>query len=337
MKKPYITIRRRRIGPGYPAYVIAEIGINHNGRPDLALKMIKEARRCGADAVKVQIVDAARSYTKDSASYPIFKRIEFSSKEWERIVRCANKSGIDIFASFGHPEAIRLIKLFDFPAVKVSSSNLTNRPLLKAMAGLRKPVILATGLSYLKEVEEAVRFLEQLGRKELAILQCTSLYPAPFKDMNLRVMTTLSAAFGYPVGLSDHSRGTVCAVAAVALGAQIIEKHFTLDKTLPGPDHHFSADPRELTELVQAVRQAQAALGSADKKPVAAELPLRPKLRRSLVAARDIRTGELLSKKNVAVKRSARKGLGPEYYERILGKRAGKPIPQDAPIPSGLG
>ncbi len=327
-----ITINNREIGGNNPAYIVAEMGVNHNGRLDVALEMVEEAAKCGVDALKVQIVDADRSYTKNSESYSIFKRVELKIKEWEVIVRLAEKLNIDIFASFSQPKDVKIAEQLALPAIKVSSSNITNFPFLKAVAKVGKPLFLSTGLSYLSEVDEAVRYLEENGNKQIGILQCTSLYPTEHKDVNLLAIKTLQKSFPYPIGFSDHTLGVSCAIASVALGAKIIEKHFTLDKSMQGPDHKFSATPEELSQMVKSIREVELSMGFSIKRPVADEISLREKLQRSIVVVRNIEKGDILTEDKISIKRSDEKGLEPRYFEIVLGRKARKNIPKDKPV-----
>jgi len=328
-----ITINGRTIGRGFPAYIIAEIGINHNGKEDLALAMIDKAAQAGADAVKFQIISAERSYSQKSESYQIFKKIELPKAAWRKIFAQAKAKKIDCFATFVNAADLADFADLEMPALKISSSNVTNFPLLKAIAEYPKPVILSTGMSYMREVMEAVSFLQRAGQIQLALLQCTALYPTPFKDVNLPVIATLQAQFPQcPIGFSDHSEGIHCAVASVAMGASMIEKHFTLDKKMEGPDHYFSATPPEMAALVSAIRQVEEALGSSIKEPVPAEVPQRDKMLRSLVALTDIKAGEVLTGDKLGAKRSPQKGLEPKYFESILGKKTRKPLVKDEPI-----
>ena len=331
-----ITINNREIGGNNPAYIVAEMGINHNGSLDIAMKMVKEAAKCGVDAIKVQIVDADRSYTKNSESYSIFKRVELKIDEWWKIVKLAKKLNLDIFASFSQPKDVKIAEQLALPAIKVSSGNITNFPFLKAVAKTGKPLFLSTGLSYLSEVDEAVRYLEENGNKQIGILQCTSLYPTEHKDVNLLVIKTLQKAFPYPIGFSDHTLGVSCAIASVALGAKIIEKHFTLDKSMQGPDHKFSATPEELAQMVKSIREVELSMGFSIKRPVADEISLREKLRRSIVAARNIEKGEILTEDKITAKRSNVKGLEPRYIEIIVGREVKKNISKDDPITMDL-
>ena len=331
-----IKINNREIGGDSPTYIIAEMGINHNGSLDIAMKMIKEAAKCGVDAVKVQIVDADKSYTKDSESHSLFKSVELKIKEWEVIVRSAEQLNIDIFATFAHAEDVIIANELQLPAIKVSSGNLTNFPLLKNVAKTGVSVLLSTGLSYLSEVDEAVRYLEKNGNNQIGILHCTALYPASPRDVNLLVIKTLRKAFPYPIGFSDHTKGICSAIASVALGAKIIEKHFTLDRSMEGSDHCFSSTPEELMQMVRSIREIELSMGSSIKRPVSDEISLRDKLRRSIVAARNIEKGEILTEDKITAKRSKVKGLEPRYIEIIVGREVKKTISKDDPITMDL-
>jgi sialic acid synthase SpsE len=331
-----IKINNREIGGDSPTYIIAEMGINHNGSLDIAMKMIKEAAKCGVDAVKVQIVDADKSYTKDSESHSLFKSVELKIKEWEVIVRSAEQLNIDIFATFAHAEDVIIANELQLPAIKVSSGNLTNFPLLKNVAKTGVSVLLSTGLSYLSEVDEAVRYLEKNGNNQIGILHCTALYPASPRDVNLLVIKTLRKAFPYPIGFSDHTKGICSAIASVALGAKIIEKHFTLDRSMEGSDHCFSSTPEELMQMVRSIREIELSMGSSIKRPVSDEISLRDKLRRSIVAARNIEKGEILTEDKITAKRSKVKGLAPRYIEIIVGREVKKTISKDDPITMDL-
>lgn len=328
-----LSINNRQIGDSFPAYIIAEIGINYNGNLDLAIKMVEEAARAGVDAVKVQIIYADRSYTKDSESYAIFKKVELTLEDWKKIVIRTRDLKIDIFATFTQPEDMQTAEILGLPAIKISSSNITNFPLLKAAALTGKPILVSTGMAYLSEVDEAVRYLEEHGARNLGIFHCISLYPASAKDANLNAITTMRHAFPqYPIGFSDHTMGNSCAIAAVALGARIIEKHFTLDRAMEGPDHHFSATPEEFVSLVKAVHEVESAVGSGIKNPAPAEVDLRAKFQRILVAAKDIKEGEKLNEANMSAKRSAQDGLAPRWYEIVLGRTARRALTKDDPI-----
>ena len=322
-----ITINNREIGGNNPAYIVAEMGINHNGSLEIAMKMIEGAARSRVDAVKVQIISAEESYTRKSKSYSIFRKMELKFEEWRMLVNRARELEIDIFSTFVNTFDLKYAKELDLPAIKISSTNLTNFPLLEAVAVLKKPVLLSTGMSYLSEVDEAVRFLEEKGQEQMGILQCTSLYPASSTDINLNVIKTLLNAFPkYPIGFSDHSIGVNCAVASIAIGGKIVEKHFTLDRNMEGHDHHFSSTLEELTLLVKSVREVESALGTTAKQPVPEEILLRERFQRSLVAAQDIKEGDVFRYEGVCVKRSEIKGISTNDLKVIIGRHARKNI-----------
>lgn len=333
MPHPFIKINQHFIGAGHPVYVIAEAGINHNGDIKITKEMISRARQCGADAIKFQILTPERCYTRQSISLEIFKKVSFSKDQWHSIFDFALQEGIDCFATFVDMKDIEDYKDLDCPAFKVSSSNATNIPLLEYIATQGRPVILSSGLCDMQEVREAVHCLRTHGQRELALLQCTAIYPAPAEAVNLNVLRTFSQEFpDCPIGFSDHTDGIECAVASVAMGAVIIEKHFTLDKLMPGPDQLFSADPRELTALVQGVRTVERALGSAVKVPVLSEVQDRVALQRTIVAAVDLKKGEVLGARHLALKRFPGGGLKPKDYQHLLNKRLKCNIAMDQPV-----
>ena len=273
-------------------YLIAEIGTNYNGSVDLALQSIDAAVEAGADAVKFQIISAGRSYCRTSESYPIFKAIELSKGDWGKVIRHAGLKSVDCFATFVTPKDLEDFEGFDFPLFKVSSSNLTNFPLLKTLAKKGRPVLVSTGMSHLEEIREVVSFLRENGLKEIALLQCTSLYPAPMEKAHLRVLQTLKDHFPEcTIGFSDHTTGILAAV--------------------------------------QSIREVEKALGSGVKAPSQGEMPYRDTYRRSLVALRNIRAGEVLSDENVGPKRSPVRGLAPRDLEKILGRNIRRDLSED--------
>ncbi len=330
---PAIQIGSKMIGCKYSPFVIAEVGINYNGDVETALQMVDAAAQAGADAVKVQIVDADASYAPDSESYRIFKGLELTPGEWKQVSERARTRGLEMFASFAQPEDMRLLKEYGFGIVKISSSNITNFPLLEAAASTGLPVILSTGMSYLSEVEEAVRFLEKHSSGPVIILHCVSLYPTQPEQVNLWCIDTLARAFPECViGFSDHTDGSHCAVGAVAFGARVIEKHFTLDREMDGPDQYFSSEPDELAMLVRGVREVHAALGSTAKRPVQEEMPERATMRRKLVAARDLRASEVLTKQMLVGKRSASDGLATSMRDELIGRTLKRDVARNAPV-----
>jgi N-acetylneuraminate synthase len=339
-----IEIAGRPIGAGHRPYVVAELSGNHNGRIERALRLIEEAKRAGADAVKLQ------TYTADTMTIdhdgPGFRikgglwdgrrlhelyREAHTPWEWHpRLFEHAAKVGITCFSAPFDSTAIELLERLDAPAIKIASFELLDTPLIRRAAQSGKPLILSTGMASESEIDEAVAAARAGGAAGIALLHCVSGYPTPPEDANLLRISALAARYRCPVGLSDHSLGIEVAVASVALDACLIEKHFTLARGDGGPDAAFSLEPDELAALVRGVRTAQAALGRADYGRAASEEP-NLQFRRSLYAVKDIAAGEALTEENV---RSIRPGYGlaPKHLPEILGRRAGRAIARGTPI-----
>jgi len=341
-----IQIGHKTIGPRQPTFIIAEIGINHNGDPETALQMVEEAARCGADAVKFQTFQADKLLSKDTAKakyveastgeeesfYDMFKRLELSEKTYEEIAQLCRSLGLIFLSTPFDYDSMNLLVDLGVPAFKVASGDLTNLPFLKALAFKKLPLLVSTGMSTLGEVEEAVITIENFGdRSKLILLHCTSNYPPSIEDINLRAMVTMENAFRVPVGYSDHTRGITTAIAAVTLGACVLEKHFTLDKSMPGPDQALSSDPAEMTALVEAMRGVEKALGSPIKAPVEAEIEIRQIGRRSVVAARPILKGTKITPEMVTVKRPG-SGIAPKDTDLVIGRYAKVDLDDDEVI-----
>ena len=340
--KSFLTIEGRRIGPGQPVFVIAEAGCNHNGEIDLAKKLIDAAADAGADCVKFQTFHAEAVVSKaapqaayaikatgpDESQLEMIRRLELSAGEHRELVGHCREKGIMFLSSVFDHQAIDLLDDLGLPAFKIPSGEIVNHPLLEDAAGRSKPIILSTGMSYLGEVEEAVRVIQRAGGDELALLHCLSNYPADPGQANLRAMTTMSAAFGLPVGYSDHVVGNEVSFGAVALGACIIEKHFTLDRSLPGPDHAASLEPAELAELVKGIRSLEQALGDGLKRPMPDEENTRQVARKSLVAARDLPQGTKLTPEMVCFKRPGT-GIQPAGLKCVVGRMTNQEIMAD--------
>lgn len=319
-------IAGRPLGAGHPAFIIAEIGINHGGDEAAAAAMIEAAAAAGADAVKLQTVSVDDSYQPGTASYDAFQGKAFALDALNRLGRMARQHDIVLFSTPGDFPSLDLLFAAGMPAVKISSGLLTNLPLIRRAAGTGLPMILSTGMAHLAEVDAAVAAAEGAGARGIAVLQCTSLYPAPASSLNLRAIPAMAAHYRWPVGYSDHYRGDTACIAAVALGASVIEKHFTLDRSLPGADHAISAEPAEFARLVAAIRETERMLGLAHKAPVAEEEPLRAGRYRFLVARRAIAAGKVLEEADLALKRTQPgEGVMPANdLDRVLGRTAGR-------------
>jgi N,N'-diacetyllegionaminate synthase len=340
-----IQIAYRLIGSGQPCFVIAEAGINHNGSLERALKLVDVAKAAGADAVKFQLycVDEQVSKAAQTAGYQrertgaysmieLAKSYDLAWANHKTIAKHCRDVGIEYMASCFDAQAVDfLVNELDGDCIKVGSGEITNYPLLAHMARTGKAMLLSTGMSTLADVAGAIDHIQANGAGPLGLFQCTSNYPTEPEAVNLRAMRTMAHAFSLPVGFSDHTRGYAISVAAVAMGATMIEKHFTLDKKLPGPDHAMSLDPAELGELVSAIRITEAALGDGIKRPHSSEIDTQRAARRSLVSTCTIQAGERLTETNVALKRPAT-GIDPRFLCAVRGRTAACTIPADIPI-----
>lgn len=341
---PIVEINGRKIGPGFPTYIIAEMSGNHGQSLAQAKEIARAAKACGADAIKLQ------TYTPDTLTIDCdnkFFRIDgtlwhgrtlyelygeaFTLWDWQpELMRLAEKIGIDMFSTPFDSSAVDFLESLKVPAYKIASFENCDLALLRKVAATGKPVIASTGMASLAEIDEMVETLRAAGCEHLALLKCTSAYPAPYESMNLRTIPHLAAGFGVPVGLSDHSLGVAAPVAAVALGACIVEKHFTLSRELPGPDSAFSLEPKEFRAMVDQVRAAEKALGRVDYNLTAAEAKSRA-FRRSLFVVADIKNGERFTERNL---RSIRPGYGlhPRHLDEILGRAASRDLRRGTPL-----
>lgn len=330
-----------RIGPGSPCFIAAEVGLNHNGDLELAERMIRAAGEAGVDAVKFQnyrtedfVTDRslllgyrAKGQMVEESQYDLFKRCELRREDLARLARCCRDNGLVFFSTPTSRETLDDLLTLDVALVKNGSDCLGNLPLVRAMAASGLPTVLSTGMATLAEMDDAVRAFREAGGSELVLLHCTSAYPTPPPDVHLRKIPALAAAFETPVGFSDHTAGIVAALGAVALGACMVEKHFTLDRDLPGPDHWFSATPQELRELVQGIRTLEQALGRCAPGPTPSEAAGRQAFRLSLAARTALPAGHLLGREDVAFLRPG-VGLPPAALEWILGARLAASVPQ---------
>jgi len=334
------SIAGQSIGEGHPAFVIAEVGINHNGSIDMAMKMIGVAKKAGADAVKFQTFKAtefvgteAQQFTYRSQGRQVtesmqamFERYELPTHAWAGIKAECDRQRIIFMSTPQNRSDLDLLLNVGLPAIKVGSDDFNNLPLIRSYAQTGLPMILSCGMSDLSEVHQALDAAGAFDNYPLALLLCTSQYPTPPVDVNLRKLKTLQGAFpGLVTGFSDHTRGPLAASLAVAMGAAIFEKHFTLDQDQPGPDHWFSENPGGLEQWVNGIRESQIMLGSAVVKATKAELAMRTLARRSLVALQAISRGGELTVENVGLRRPGN-GLPPSFFDQLLGNRAARDI-----------
>lgn len=335
--------------------IIAEAGVNHNGSLDLARQLIDAAAEAGVDFVKFQTFRAERLVTRTArqaayqsrnlgashssatgdSQYEMLKALELSPDDHKALIdHCRARNVRFLSTAFDLPSIDFLASpQIGMPLWKVPSGEITNFPYLRAIGMTRKPVILSTGMATLDEIEQAIGVLTRFGtpHDQITLLHCTTEYPAPKEQVNLRAMDTMRTRFRLPVGYSDHTQGIEIPIAAVAMGAAVIEKHFTLDRNLPGPDHRASLEPDELKAMVQAIRQVESALGSGSKEPVEAERANIPVARKSIVAATFIRQGDLFTEENLTAKRPG-SGLSPMQWETVVGRTARRDFEPDEPI-----
>lgn len=340
-----IQLGQKKIGALFPVYIIAELSANHNQDFDQAVDLIHAAKKAGADAVKMQ------TYTADTLTincnndyFKIGKGTRWEGKnlydlyseaytpwEWQpELKKMANNLGLEFFSTPFDPTSVEFLETIDVPAYKIASFEIVDIPLIQKIARTGKPVIMSTGMASRAEIEEAVNAIRDEGNEQIALLKCTSAYPALPEEMNLKTIPDMADLFCVPVGLSDHTLGITVPIAAVALGACIVEKHLTLSRTLPGPDSSFSLEPHEFTMMVDSVRETEMALGTVNYSMTEHE-HASSVFRRSLFATEDICKGDLLTEKNIRSIRPGH-GLAPKYFNAIIGKRAKVTIFKGTPL-----
>ncbi len=340
-----VHVGSRAIGPARPAFVIAEAGVDHGGDLERAGRLVSAARLAGADCIKFQTFAAERvasaaapkapyqlqTTSPDESQLEMLRALQLDEASHRVLRDMCDREGIVFLSTPYSVEDVEVLERLDVPAYKIASALIVEPDFVRYVAERGKPVILSTGLADLDEVGTAVELVRSAGNDELVVLQCTTIYPASSTDANLRAMETMRRELDVLVGYSDHTVGAATARAAVALGAVVVEKHLTLDRSLPGPDHASSASPEELTQLVKSIREVEAALGDGIKRPSAAELANREGMRRSLVAAASIPPGTMLAEDMLTTKRPGT-GIPPGDLARVVGRTANVEIPADEPI-----
>ena len=322
-------------------YIIAEAGVNHNGRYDLACKLVDAAKTAGVDCIKFQTfksknlvscnankAEYQKDTTGDGSQFDMLKKLELSYDEFLSLKAYCDKGGICFLSTPFDFEGIDFLNSIDMPFWKIPSGEITNYPYLVAIAKLRKPVVMSTGMCEMAEIEAAINVLKKNGTKDIKLLHCNTEYPTPYEDVNLRAMHTMQNAFGLEVGYSDHTKGIEVPIAAVALGATVIEKHFTLDRNMEGPDHKASLEPDELAAMVSSIRNIERALGSGNKMPSSSERKNIAVVRKSIVAKQSIKAGDSLSENNITVKRPGT-GISAMKWNDIIGTKAIRNFDED--------
>ena len=322
-------------------YIIAEAGVNHNGDINLAYQLVDAAKAAGVDCIKFQTfksenlvshtaqkAEYQKAATGDSSQQDMLKQLELSFGEFVSLKEYCDRKGICFLSTPFDFESIKFLNSIEMPFWKIPSGEVTNYPYLVALAKTGKPVVMSTGMCEMQEIEDAIAVLRENGASDIKLLHCNTEYPTPNEDVNLRAMKTLRDAFGVEVGYSDHTKGIEVPIAAVAMGAAVIEKHFTLDRNMEGPDHKASLEPQELKQMVDSIRHIEAALGSGDKKPSPSEKKNMAVARKSIVAAARIKAGDILTEENITVKRPGN-GICPMRWKEVLGTRAVRDFEED--------
>ncbi len=334
-----LQIGARAVGPGHPAFVIAEAGVNHNGSVDLALKLVEAARASKVDCIKFQTYKAERVVTADApkASYQLevtdpkesqiamLKALELDQSAYPGLMAACAKLGLAFMSTPYNEEDIDFLVKLGTPALKLASIHAVEPSILRAAAAPGLPVILSTGMCTMDEVKRAVEVFHGAGNKQLILLQCTTNYPSATADANLRAMLTMGEQLGVMMGYSDHTQSDSACIAAIALGAHVIEKHFTLDKTMPGPDQPTSLEPREMARLMVAIRETESALGSGVKTPPPSEARNIPGMRRGIVARRAIKKGARITGEDLILKRPLSE-IAPAEWDKVVGRTAARDI-----------
>lgn len=338
MKK--IKIQNKLIGDGEPCFIIAEAGVNHNGSIDLAFKLVDEAKNAGADCIKFQTFYAKNLESKHAVKPDYFKgrdnnlgkmefmkSLELKPGEFAQLKEYCDKKSIIFMSTVYDLEALDVLVKIEAPALKIGSSDTLNTPLLMEAAKTKIPILLSTGMTNMEEVKFIVKFLKKY-KTDIALFQCTSQYPAPYAEINLRVIETFKKIFDCPVGLSDHSEGIFIPVAGAAMGANMIEKHFTLDRNLSGVDQPASIEPQELKEMIDNIRKTEEAIGNKEKNIQPSEKEHLISMRKSLVAAKNLEKGTIITIKDIFVKRPG-SGISPVEIEKVIGKKLRVPVSED--------
>lgn len=326
--------------------IIAEAGVNHNGQLNLALRLCDAAKEAGVDAIKFQTWKTENIVTKSASmatyqeinvskakktQFEMLKELELGYDSFVQIKEYCDKIGINFLSTPDDEESLNFLVNMGIELIKVGSGEVTNVPYLRKIGSKKLPVVLSTGMSYLADVERAYYILMEAGAPNVTLLHCTTNYPCPMQEVNLNAMLTLKDAFKCQVGYSDHTLGIEVPIAAVAMGAKVIEKHFTLDKSMEGPDHKASIDPFELTEMVKMIRNIEKAMGDGIKGPNLSEQQIEKVVKKKIVASRPIKLGEIFTDENITVKR-AEKGLSAEFWDLIIGLKSTCKYEIDNPI-----
>ena len=312
-------------------YFIAEGGLNHNGDINIAKKLIDAAKECGAHAIKFQTYKSENFVRETNQYFDVFKNAELTFEQFKELKNYSENIGLTFFSTPFDMESAEFLNELGMPCFKIASSDLTNLPLITKIAKMQKPMIISTGLSTMNEINDAVNCCLFEGNNQIAILHCVANYPTQPNEVNMNVINTLKKTFDFPIGYSDNGESALVDIVAVSMGANIIEKHFTLDKKMSGPDHGFSIDPNGLKSLISQIHEVDQMKGDGIKIPQFSEIKNRLAIRKSITAKRDLQQGEKIQENDISIKRPA-DGIEPKYITMILGKTINTNIKKDSPI-----
>lgn len=327
----FIEINRKKIGLDNPTYFIAEAGLNHNGDIKIAKKLIDEANKAGADAVKFQTYNSEEFLTTSSKYFEFFKNVELSYEDFGELNDYAKNTGITFFSSPFDINSATELKKIGVPCFKIASSDLTNLPLVKHISKMKLPMIISTGLATMEDITNTVNLCYSEDNDKIALMHCVADYPTKPEETNLLAIETMRKHFNLPIGYSDNGESSLVDIVAVSLGANFIERHFTLDKKMNGPDHSFSISPIELTTLISQIRLIEKIRGNGIKSPTSSELNNKIEIRKSITTRNGITKEEIFSEENLTIKRPAT-GIEPKFLDQVLGKKASKNIKKDVPL-----
>jgi N,N'-diacetyllegionaminate synthase len=333
----------RKISVRKPCFIIAEIGVNHNGSLEIAKSLIDEVKNIGADAVKFQTFKVEeivslntkkadyQERAKEKTQFEMLKRLQLSYDEIEDLKKYCDKKEIEFISTPYDIESVDFLNQIGINKFKIASADLINKPLIRRIANTKKQVILSTGMATLEEIEKTVEFIQKCGNSDIVILHCITSYPAPYDKINMNILKKLKNKFDFPIGYSDHTLDYEIAVMAVSFGAKVIEKHITLDRSMEGPDHFASLEPDEFNRMVKSIRNVEKAFGSEIKLPIEIEKNNMYFMRRSIHAREDIKKGETINENNIKITRPF-DGINPWFYDEVLGKKTKKNIKKDKSI-----
>ena len=327
----FFKIGDKTVGKDFPTFIIAEAGINHNGKLRIAKQLIDGAIESGVDAIKFQTFKANDLTSSKSIYHKLFKKLELSDSDFGEISDYAHSKKIIFISTPFSNDAVDLLSKLKVPAFKIASGDLTDLPLIRYAASKKKPILLSTGMSYLQEIKIAIKEILKTKNKKVGLFHSVSSYPTPYDETNLLAIYSMKKEFDYPVGFSDNGGDLLVPQIAVSLGAKLIEKHFTLNKKMKGPDHQLSANPKQMKELVQKIRKIEEMLGDGIKKTQRCEKEGLITMRRGITACRDLKKGTILTSDLIKIARPA-KGIKPDFFEKIIGKKLKKNVLKDAPL-----